>query len=154
MPDPSPAAPPGWLLAAHVMGVLVYAGGVIVESRLLGLIAAAAAETRAASAAAARGVYLRLILPFGVLMLGSGLYLLLSDPAGKEYLKKPYFHVKLTLVLMLMAVEHLMVIRPLKGLAKGTADPDRGGALYRAAHPVVLVLVLGILLALFVLRHA
>lgn len=141
-----------WLHLAHVAGVIVYAGGVIVESRILSSLAGAAAETRAATAAVARSVYLRLVLPLGALMVASGLWLLIADPEGRGYLKQPAFHVKLTLVVVLMAVEHFLVIRPLKGIAKGTFDPARGRTLLAAAHPAVVVLVLGILFALFVLR--
>ena len=158
MQDPIPmaqaAAPaaPGWLLALHLLGVVVYAGGVIVMSRVVGLLSRAPAESRAASASVARSVYIRTILPFAGLAVASGVYMLLADPGDRHYLRQHAFHAKLTLVVLLMAAEHMLVLRPLKGLATGTGDPARGGALYRVGHPVVLVLVAAILFALFMLR--
>ncbi len=146
-------AVPGWLLAAHLLGVMVYAGGVITVSRMTASIAALEAAARAGAASVARRTYLLLILPMGVLMVGSGLWMLLTDPAQKGYMKLPAFHVKLTLVLALMIVEHVLVIRPLKGMAKGTAVPAADSVLPRAAHALCLLLVAGILLALFVLRR-
>ena len=141
-----------WLHLAHVAGVLVYAGGAVVGSKVLASLADAPAETRAATAAAVRGAYLRLVLPFGVLMLGSGLWLLLGDPDGRHYLKDPAFHVKLTLVAALLGVEHALVLRPLRGVARGTLDPTGRRTLLAASHGAVVALVLAILFALFVLR--
>ncbi len=148
----APGGSAGWLHLFHILGVLVYAGGVILESRLLALLADAPPESRAASAALGRRLYLWLVLPFGALMVASGLYLLIVDPEGRSYFRQAAFHMKLTLVAALLIVEHVLVIRPLKGLAKGTLDPARARPLLRAAHPLVLLLVFGILLALFVLR--
>jgi uncharacterized membrane protein len=145
------AAVPGWLLAAHLLGVLGYAGGILTVSRMLGTLGALPAESRAGAAGAARRTYLLFLLPMGVLMVGSGLYLLIGDPGGQGYMKQPAFHVKLTLVAVLVIVEHLMVIRPLRGLAKGTgAPPDAAAA--RTAHLLCLLLVAGILVALFLMR--
>lgn len=148
------ATVPGWLLAAHVLGVMVYAGGVITVSRMLAPLAALEASARAAAASVARRTYLLLLLPMGVLMVGSGLYILVSDPGGQGYMKLPAFHVKLTLVLALMIVEHVLVLRPLRGMAKGTAAPAADSVLPKAAHALTVLLVAGILLALFVLRAA
>ena len=145
---------PGWILALHVLGVMVYAGGVITVSRMMAPLAALEAGARAAAASVARRTYLLLILPMGVLMVGTGLYLLIGDPGAQHYMKQPAFHVKLTLVLALMIAEHVLVIRPLKGMAKGTAVPAGDSVLPRAAHALCVLLVAGILLALFVLRRA
>lgn len=149
--ESAPAGVPGWLMMLHVLGVVVYAGGVLLQARLLALVAAAAADVRASMAALARRVYLWILLPFGALMLATGVYLLVSDPGGEGYMKQGAFHMKITLVLVLMIVEHVMVLRPLKGLSRGV-EPQQGLAMYRAAFPLVLLLVFAILLALFVLR--
>jgi len=147
------AAPavPGWLLLAHVLGVIGYAGGVLAVSRLLVLVARSEPSLRASAAALGRRVYLSLVLPAAVLLFGSGIYLLVADPAGKGYMKQGYFHMKLTLVLILMIVDHLLVLRPLKDLAKGGTAEGKAG-LFAAGHAAVALLVSAILMALFVLR--
>jgi uncharacterized membrane protein len=145
---------PGLLQAVHVLGVLAYAGGVITISRMMAPIAALHAEARTGAASVARRAYLLFILPMGVVMVASGLYLLIADPGSQGYLRQPAFHVKLTLVAALMVAEHLMVIRPLKAMAKGTMVPAGTSTHPRAAHALVVLLVAGILLALFVLRRA
>ncbi|MCK6480316.1 MAG: hypothetical protein L6R43_09235 [Planctomycetes bacterium] len=145
------AAVPGWLLAAHLLGVLGYAGGILTVSRMLGTVGSLPQESRAGAASAARRAYLLFLLPMGVLMVGSGLWLLIGDPGGQGYMKQAAFHVKLTLVAVLMIVEHLMVIRPLKALSKGGgAPPDPAAA--ATAHALCLLLVAGILGALFLMR--
>ncbi len=143
---------PGWFPVVHLLAAILYVGGILSAARLLALISGAEKEARTAAAALGRRVYLTLTLPAGVVLLASGIYMLIDDPAGKSYMKQGWFHVKLTLVLLILMADHLLVLRPLKGIARGTDDPAGQVPLLRAAFPMLALLALGILLAIFVVR--
>jgi uncharacterized membrane protein len=147
------AAAAGWLRLAHVFGVVAWAGGVLTVSRLLGGIVRAEEPARQTMAALSRRVYLGIAFPGLLLLLGAGLYILIADPEGHEYLKQPYMHIKLTVVLLLLVVDHMLVMRPLKALAKGGADPAGQEGLYRAGFWMYSLLLLVVLIALFVVRR-
>jgi len=153
--DATVAAVPGWLVGLHVLGVIVYAGGIVSVSRLVSLAACGDDGPRAALASAARRVYLGTCLPGAVAMLATGVYLLVADPGGKRYLHDPsgYFHMKLTLAVLLLGVDHAG-LRLMKALARGTpgADADGRRVLLRLLHAAVIALVAGVLVALFVVK--
>jgi uncharacterized membrane protein len=141
---------PAWFPVVHLLAAIVYVGGILSAARLLGILAGADKEMRIAAAAFGRRVYLSLTLPAGLILVGTGIWLLATDPGGQAYLKHGWFHMKLTLVLLLVIVDHLLVLRPLRGLARGTLDPSGQAPLLRAAFPVIALLAMGVLLAIFV----
>jgi uncharacterized membrane protein len=146
------AAEAGWFRMAHVLGAVVYLGGSFTASRLLGLLAKSGDSVRSAAAGMGRRVYLTLTLPAGLLLVGTGLYMAIADPDGVGYWKKPWFHMKLTLAVLIVMVDHLLVMRPLKALAKGGADPKSQEGLYRAGFWLLALLSFALLMALFVIR--
>jgi uncharacterized membrane protein len=142
----------GWFRMAHVLGALVYFGSVMAAARLLGPLGRAEAGTRAATASMLRTVHLTLTFPAALLLLGSGIYMLVVDPAGVGYLKQPWMHIKLTVALLILAVDHLLIMKPLKGFAKGTADPAALGGLHKAGFWMLGLLAIALTTALFVVR--
>ena len=151
---PAAGVVPAWFPVVHLLAAILYVGGILSAARLLALLSGTEKEVRASAAAMGRRVYLPLTLPAGVALVGTGVYLLAADPAGQEYMKHGWFHVKLTLVLLIVMVDHILVLRPLRGLARGTLDPGPQVLLLRAAFPMLALLALGVLLAIFVVRPA
>lgn len=147
-------AVPGWLLAAHLLGVVAWAGGLLVLTRALWAVVALQPDAREAAAGALRRGYLTVVFPGSLLAILTGLYLLIGDPGEQTYMKQGWMHVKLTLLLLLMAAEHVMVMRPLKALSRGTmsGEPARRAPLFRFAHLAVVLLTAGILAAVLVMR--
>ncbi len=146
------AAAAGWFKMLHVLGALVFLGGSFTAARLLGMLITADEKVRAAAAAMGRRAYLTLTLPAGLLLVGAGLYLLIKDPQGVGYLKQPWFHVKLTMAVLILVVDHLLVMKPLKALAKGGPDPRAHAALYRAGFWMLGLLTFALCVSLFVIR--
>jgi len=142
----------GWLKVAHVFGALVFLGGSFSAARLLGLLVTAEEPARRASAALGRKVYLTVTFPAAVVLILSGLYTLFTDPQGVGYMKQGWFHAKLAVAILILAVDHLLVMRPLKALATGGADPRASAALYRAGFWMLGLLTFVLCLSLFVLR--
>jgi uncharacterized membrane protein len=146
------AADAGWFKMLHVLGALVFLGGSFSAARLLGLLIKAEATVRTSAAAMARKVYITLTLPAGVLLVGTGIYTLVTDPGQVGYMKQGWFHMKLTIVTLILMVDHLLVMRPLKALARGGADPRASEGLYRAGFWMLGLLSFALCLALFVIR--
>jgi uncharacterized membrane protein len=146
------AADAGWFRMLHVLGALVFLGGSLSAARLLGFLINADEKVRAGAAVLGRKVYLTLTLPAGVLLIGSGIYTLVTDPREVHYFKQPWFHVKFTMAILILVVDHLLVMKPLKALAKGGPDPRASAGLYRAGFWMMGLLTFVLCLALFVLR--
>jgi uncharacterized membrane protein len=145
---------PGWLLLLHVLGVLLWAGGLVLVTRLLASVVTLAPDARQAAACALRSGYLKVVFPGFLVAFLTGLYFFLGNPGEQPYMKEGWFHMKLTLLLILMVVDHVMVMRPLKALAKGTmsGDPAKRITTFQFAHVAVALLAVGILTAVFVIR--
>jgi uncharacterized membrane protein len=140
----------GWLKWVHVLGVVIYVGGLMALTRLLGH---AVRFDAAGSRSDAYRIFKRMHkfanwAGLG-LMLVAGLVLLFWDPAGKAYLKKPYFHMKLTAVVVLAACD-IMFTRKLMRLEGEGPQPK--ATFFRIMHGVVGLTLLVTLAALFLVR--
>jgi uncharacterized membrane protein len=148
----SQAAAAGWVRLAHVLGAMIYGGGLLVVAKMLAGLARVDPKARPPAAAALRRVYLGLVFPGLLVLLLAGLHTAFMDPAGAEYLKQPWFHMKLTVALLILIVDHMMVGRPLKGFAKGTADPRTQESMYAAPFWILALLIFALTVALYVIR--
>jgi len=83
------------------------------------------------------------------IMVGTGLYILLADPAGKAYLKQGYFHMKLTFVVVLLGCDFALS-RKLFAL-KGEG-PQPGATFFRILHGVAALAVVGALAGIYMIR--
>lgn len=137
-----------WL---HVLGMVVYVGGFLALTRLMGHAVRFESER---SRADAYRIYRRMhvLVDWGglALMLVSGLVLLLADPWGKDYLRQPYFHVKLTAVVALVLCDAVFS-RKLFRLQPGHAQRR---AFFSAVHGVAGLALLAALFAIVVMRGA
>jgi len=147
--EPMPAGY-GWLKWVHLLGVVIYVGGLMALTRLLGH---AVRFDEARSRTDSYRVYKRMHKFANwaglLLMLVGGLWLLFWDPAGKHYLKQGYFHAKLTFVVLLLACD-VVFSRKLFRLEGEGAQP--GATFFRVMHGVVGLALLGVLFAIFILR--
>lgn len=142
----------GWLKWVHVLGVVVYIGGLLALTRLLGH---AVRFPDAPSRTSAYRVFQRMhkFANWGGLglMVVTGLVLLVWDPAGKGYMKQGYFHMKLTGILALVVCDVIFARKLFRLEGEG---PQPGAAFFRIMHGIVGLALLLTLAALFLVRKA
>lgn len=128
-----------WLKAAHVVGVVMWAGGLLALTRLLWAHARrpTAPEAGERLIAVERALYRGLCAPGLFLALFTGVFMLHQ---AQPLLKQPFMHAKLGLVALLFVVDHL-AMRGIGRLAKGVGTV--GGGRYAAAHGVAAAVVVG-----------
>ncbi len=100
----------GWLLAVHLTGIVLWLGGLFSTTRHTGVLAGRDPEEELPDDMVAfeRKSYYFAVLPGFLLALGSGLYALLSNPSLFLDPNGPWgtgFHIKLTLVVLLIGVD-------------------------------------------------
>ena len=140
----------GWLKWVHVLGVVIYVGGLLALTRLLGhAVRFAAAQSRADAYRVFQRMHKFANWIGFLLMLGTGLVLLVWDPAGKGYMKQGYFHMKLTAVLALAVCDIVFARKLFRLEGEG---PQPGAAFFRIMHGVVGLALLLALAALFLVR--
>ena len=141
---------PGWIKFVHVLGVFIYAGGFLTLTRMA---AKAVRYETAASRTDAYGTLVRMhkFVDWGGLgmMLLAGLYILMKDPAGTEYMREGYFHMKLTFVIGILVCDFLTT-RKLFAL-KGEG-PQPGPGFFRIMHGTVGLCLIGIFAAIYIVR--
>jgi len=143
---------PGWVKWIHLVGIVVYVGGFLTLTRLLGH--AVRFETVASRADAYRVLKrMHKFVDWGglAMMLATGLWMLIADPAHLNYMKAPsgYFHVKLTCIVVLIVCD---VVLSRKLFALDPDGPQPGPGFFRAMHGVAGLAMLGALFAVFVIR--
>ena len=139
-----------WLKWGHVLGMIIYVGGFLALTRLLGH------AVRFESAQSRKDAYrifrrMHKFVDWGGLgiMLVTGAILLVSDPLGKNYMKQGYLHMKLTMVLILVICDVVLT----KRLFALTGDETTANATpFRILHGVSALALVGALIAVFVVR--
>lgn len=139
-----------WLKWVHVLGMVIYVGGLLTLTRLLGHAVRFEAPTSRADAYRVLK-RMHMFVDWGglVLMLAAGLWLLIADPMGKAYLKHGYFHLKLTCMLALILCDVSLSRRLFRLQGDG---PQPGAVLFKILHGVAGLALLGALAAVFILR--
>jgi len=139
-----------WIKWLHVLGMVIYAGGFLALTRLLGH---AVRFPTAASRDDSYRVFRRMhkFVDWGGLgiVLATGLVLLIKDPWAKHYMKQGYFHMKLTCVVVLLLCDAVFSRKLFSLRGEG---PQPNAAFFKAMHGVAALAVLGALLAIFVVR--
>lgn len=149
-----------WFLAFHLLGVLIYAGGLLMLSRLLAFTVQQPPETRDRLVTFVRRSYFFMTLPGLVLLLTFGLLLFLKvGEAGGgplDYLK-PYadvehtirmpwystFHAKFVLFAILVYLDISMGRQIMKlGRGESTASPRRFKILHGCMALIILLIVI------------
>jgi len=146
------AAQAGWMRLAHVLGVIMYAGGLLTVAKMMGSLVKLDPPLRAGGATAARKAYFGCALPGLLLLLATGLYVALTDPEGKQFLTQGYFHIKLLAAFLILAVDHMLIMRPLKALTREDMNTEGQEGLYKAGFWMATLLILVVLIALFIVK--
>ena len=142
-----------WVKFLHVLGMIVYVGGFMAVTRLTGH--AVRFETEQSRADSYR-VYRRMHMfaDWGglAIMLVCGLIMLMADPWSKDYMKQPYFHMKLTFFVGILICDVIFSRILFFRLRPEGDQPKR--AVFSALHGVAALMLIGILISVFVVRPA
>ena len=139
-----------WLKLVHLLGMIMYVGGLLTLTRLLGH--AVRYESPVSRADAYRVLKrMHVFVDWGglVLMLGAGLWLLVADPMGKAYMKQGYFHLKLMCALALIVCDIALSRKLFRLQGDG---PQPAATFFRIMHGVAGLALLGALAAVFLVR--
>ena len=136
----------GWIVGVHIVGIILWMGGLVTLARLLGHHAGLpSAEAREALITFERKSYFFAVLPGFVLTLLTGLYLLISAPKLYMAADGPWgatFHLKLTLVLVLIGLDQAIFWK----MRKLHADGEGSRGFFMAAHGIVGLLFIVVVL--------
>ena len=98
-----------WLKWVHVLGMVIYVGGLLTLTRLLGHAVRYESPTSRADAFRVLKRMHKFVDWGGLfLMLAAGLWLLIADPMGKAYMKQGYFHLKLLCMIAFLVGDVLL----------------------------------------------
>lgn len=125
----------GISIGVHIVGLVMWLGGMMILTRALKLFAGSEALP-----SFARRTFHGFVLPGAVLSVSSGLYQLLSVGVS-HYMQQGWFHGKLTFVVALFVVTFLLFrqVRTLR--TTGAVDPRHATILHAASGTLLLVIV-------------
>ena len=139
-----------WLKWIHVLGMVVYVGGFLTLTRLLGkAVLFESAQSRADAYRVLKRMHKFVDWGGLGLMIASGIWIAVADPMGKEYFKQGYFHMKLLFVAILV-VGDILLTRKLFSMQGEGAQP--GASYFRVMHGIAGLALLGALAAVFIIR--
>lgn len=131
-----------WALAAHIIGIVFWLGGLLVAARILMVLGnSGPADAQKALVAVERRVLKGFVHPGAAITVLAGVALAAIDPA---YLRQPWLHLKLILVLILIAVDLFLTIR-FRSYEAGRAPIEPGQAKLLHASVALLLLLIVIL---------
>ena len=134
-----------WVKFHHVLGVIVYVGGFMALTRLVGHAVKFESED---SRRDAYRIYRRMHMfaDWGGLVVAIifGTILLMQAPS---YMKQGWFHAKLLFVLLMLAVDVVFSIILFKKLKAEGPQPKR--AVFSAIHGIAALILVGMLITLF-----
>lgn len=97
-----------WLLALHILGIILWAGGLLAATAVLAQGAAAESGARAAVAQAARKLMRLLADPGAALAIVAGLWILSQD--APSYFAQRWFQTKLVVVIGVVALHGVVAV--------------------------------------------
>ncbi|MFT5433870.1 MAG: putative membrane protein [Myxococcota bacterium] len=140
-----------WLLSAHIIGIVMWAGTLMVLTRLMSWTASRPVVERPPIIAFQKRLLFGGALPGLALTVAAGTWMLIELDFGplRSSVVGAGFHIKLTLVAALIAV-HFVVQAKLQALEYPDASPGR----VRALHGVVSALVAATIIVVLVVYPA
>ena len=141
-----------WVKFLHLLGMVIYVGGFLALTRMVGHAVKFESEQ---SRADAYRIFRRMhkFVDWGglAIMLICGVILLIADPWDKNYMRHEsgYFHMKITFFVVLLVVD-IIFSRKLFSMKAEGPQPKR--ALFSALHGVAALMVVGMLISIFVVR--
>ena len=134
-----------WVKFLHVLGVIVYVGGFMALTRLVGhAVKFETVESRRDAYRVYRRMHMFADWGGLVVAIVFGTILLMQAPG---YMKQGWFHAKLACVLGLMIVDVWFSIILFKKLKPEGPQPKR--AVFSAIHGIAALILVGMLVALF-----
>jgi uncharacterized integral membrane protein (TIGR00701 family) len=138
----------GWLAAFHVLGLIVWMGGLMTLSRLLGHhVALESSEARESLISFERKSYFMAILPGFLIALTTGLAMLFGKGMANYFAPGSAwgltFHIKLTLIVALIVLDQMTVAKMRKVHREDTGN--RG--FFMAMHGIIgLIMIVVVIL--------
>lgn len=133
-----------WLLAFHVVGVVMWLGSLMALSRVLGYHTREPPSVRPRFSFVEGRLDVGGAMPGALLTLLTGLGLLAMEPMG-WFRAQGWLHTKLLLVLFLALIHGGVRIR-YRRMARQRADQPTSRAFFGAAHGIVGLLLIGIII--------
>jgi len=129
-----------WLLAAHILGLALWIGGLLSACAVLAQSAAAEAGARAAVAQPARKVMRVLADPGAALAILAGVWLLSADASG--YFAQRWFQTKLVVVVGLIALHGAAAVRCKRAAAGGELRAGQAWGMFVSVLAAAAAIVL------------
>ncbi len=134
----------GWVLGFHLVGVVLWMGGLLTFSRVLGYHAREAPSVRPRYTWLEGRLNYLVTIPGAVLTIGCGLWLI--DIYGAAWFKVAlWMHIKLTLVMIVIAI-HIVLTLKQRQVGRRAPDAPMKRALYAALHGTLGLLLIAIIL--------
>ena len=138
-----------WYKFLHLLGVIVYVGGFMALTRLVGhAVKFGTEESRADSYRVYRRMHKFADWGGGVIAIVFGFLLLMNSPS---YMQQPWFHAKLLFVALFIATDVVFSRILFKKLKPEGEQPKR--AIFSALHGTGALFLIGILVSLFLFGH-
>ena len=139
-----------WLRWLHLLGIIIYAGGFLTLTRLLGhAVRFESVQARADAYRVLKRMHRFVDWPGLGIVVVTGLIMFMSGNADKAYFKQGYFHFKLTAVLAIVITDVFVSRKLFRLEAEG---PQPRATAFRIMHGVVGLGILGALAAVTIVK--
>jgi len=129
-----------WLLALHILGITLWAGGLLAATLVLAQSAATESAARTTAAQPARKLMRLLADPGAGLAILAGVWMLLSDASG--YFAQRWFQTKLVVVIGLVALHGVVAVLAKRASAGGAFASKQAWVLFFGVLAAVTIIVL------------
>ncbi len=131
--------PLNWALVAHIIGIIYWLGGLIVAAQILVRLGNESSPDLGKALANFESKLLkRIVHPGAAIAVLAGIAMVAISP---DYLRQTWLHIKLALVVILIAVDLLLTVRFRAYQAGRAAIEPRQARLFYASMAVLLFLI-------------
>jgi putative membrane protein len=132
------STPLNWALVAHIIGIIYWLGGLIVAAQImLRLSHESSPEGRQALADVESKLLKRIVHPGAAVTVLAGIAIVVISP---DYLRQTWLHIKLALVVVLIALDLLMTVR-MRAYQAGRGEIPEQTRLYYGSIAVLLFFI-------------
>lgn len=129
-----------WLLALHILGIILWTGGLLAATAVLVQGASAESAARSAVAQAARKLMRMLADPGAALAIVAGLWILSQDASG--YFAQRWFQTKLVVVIGVVALHGIVAVLAKRASAGGAFTSRQAWVLFLGVLAAAAAIVL------------
>jgi uncharacterized membrane protein len=139
-----------WLRWLHFLGMIIYVGGFLTLTRLLGhAVRFETVQARSDAYRVLKRMHRFVDWPGLGIVVITGLIMFIAGNADKAYFKQGYFHVKLTAILAIVITDVFVSRKLFRLEAEG---PQPGATPFRIMHGIVGLGTLGALAAVTIVK--